>query len=304
MGGSFDANCWGSILYRLSNQLDHAGGGIEKAINGPSMASPEAHGDATWHPAVPGVWRSDFLCDVACKELSAQIQELKSSDPLARDQLNPEKGLPLMTHCGALLEEMVKEVDASLIQSRRRGHQVELKAAFAVEYADAEAHHQPHSDDSDLTLNVCIGEQFEGGELLVATDPITCQHVYSRVAEFTAENQHSHWLELDTKLMPTEPPSHATTSAPSLVAGPRLLGQANEPSLQSPAPQEFEEPMYVGVPHRVGQALVHAGQHMHGANPVQSGTRLNVVLWLSVFRGFPRFRELAHHVSQSYLRLL
>ena len=129
----------------------------------------------------PGVWSSQFVAEDVCRELTGLIRELKASDPAVAPQLRPERGLPLLDLCGGLLNSLVHKFDTSLLQARKPGYHVQLAAGFAVEYGDASAQHQPHADDSHLTLNICIGDEFEGGELLVATDPLVCQHVYARV---------------------------------------------------------------------------------------------------------------------------
>ena len=32
--------------------------------------------------------------------------------------------------------------------------------------------------------------------------------------------------------------------------------------------------------HRPGYGLLHRGQHMHGALPIQSGERINLIIWM------------------------
>ena len=39
-----------------------------------------------------------------------------------------------------------------------------------------------------------------------------------------------------------------------------------------------EEKIYE-VEHEIGIGVLHLGKHIHGANPVASGTRVNLILW-------------------------
>ena len=101
------------------------------------------------------------------------------------------------------------------------------------------------------------------------------------MAAYSKLNKYEQYLDLDTKLMPTT----------TIDLGRTLRVEGNDQHFEAP------EPMYTAVPHRVGQALVHAGQHMHGAHPVKSGTRMNIVLWLSVMKDFPRWLEFPHQAQ-------
>lgn len=43
-------------------------------------------------------------------------------------------------------------------------------------------------------------------------------------------------------------------------------------------PYQKQEQLYP-VKHEIGTALIHWGSHVHGANPVQSGERINLIIW-------------------------
>jgi hypothetical protein len=49
----------------------------------------------------------------------------------------------------------------------------------------------------------------------------------------------------------------------------RMCQQSSFPSTQE----------YVEIKHKVGRALLHRGQHRHGANEIASGERYNLILW-------------------------
>jgi len=87
-----------------------------------------------------------------------------------------------------------------------------------------------HVDDSEVTLNVCLGKEFTEGTLYFKG--IRC-------------NKH----------------------------------QQTEPKKEE----------YFEFTHRPGKAILHLGKHRHGANPIKSGERLNLILWCrsSSFRDNP-----------------
>ena len=70
-----------------------------------------------------------------------------------------------------------------------------------------------HVDDSEITLNVCLGKEFEGGTLYFKG----------------------------------------------------IKGQ------------EFEKP--VEYKHKLGKAVLHVGNHVHGANKIEGGERDNLIIW-------------------------
>jgi len=72
-----------------------------------------------------------------------------------------------------------------------------------------------HFDDSDVTLNVCLGKQFTGGEL------------YFKGLYFN--------------------------------------------------PETHKEDLSLG--HTAGRGYIHLGQHRHGAQPITSGERYNLIVW-------------------------
>jgi len=77
-----------------------------------------------------------------------------------------------------------------------------------------------HVDDSEVTLNVCLGKNFEGGSLFFRG--VRCD-----------DHQQTSWTK--------------------------------EEEIEF-----FHEP---------GVALIHAGRHRHGANPITKGHRINLILW-------------------------
>lgn len=88
--------------------------------------------------------------------------------------------------------------------------------SFIVRYqADEDLGLDMHTDDSDVTFNVCLGEQFTGAKLQFCGD--------------MGQPNHRQWTH------------------------------------------EYQ--------HQVGRAVLHLGSRRHGAEDIESGTRLNLIVW-------------------------
>ena len=102
------------------------------------------------------------------------------------------------------------------------GSALNAHRAFTVEYEKGKDEElSTHYDDAEVTLNVCLGKDFKGGDLIIYGRKRTAQH-----------------------------------------------------RLESKAPHA------VRVPHVPGRAVLHLGSAMHRAEPIVSGTRVNLVLWM------------------------
>jgi hypothetical protein len=101
------------------------------------------------------------------------------------------------------------------------GDTLDTHHGFTVEYeAGKDLSLDFHVDASDVTLNVCLGEDFTGGSLFFRG--IRC-------------------------------------------------GVCQETTWR--AEEEFE------IDHVPGRAILHRGKHRHGANPILSGRRCNLIVW-------------------------
>lgn len=110
------------------------------------------------------------------------------------------------------------------------GGSLRLSHAFTVRYrAGEDMHLDMHTDDSDITCNVCLGRQFAGGDLAFCG---------------LQDDQISH----------------------------RRLRHIHR--------------------HSVGRAVVHSGRHRHGALPIVTGERINLVMWFKSRRPLPKTRYL------------
>jgi hypothetical protein len=112
------------------------------------------------------------------------------------------------------------------------GNSLDSHHGFVVEYQPGkDVALDFHVDESDVTLNVCLGKQFTGGELFFRGARCgLCQHT------------------------------------------PPLPGE------------DF------AFAHAPGRAVLHRGKHRHGANPILSGHRFNLILWCNSSR-YARARD-------------
>jgi hypothetical protein len=99
--------------------------------------------------------------------------------------------------------------------------------AFTVRYQKGEdVDLRTHVDDSDITLNICLGKQFTGSKLYF-------QGYHSTVLQKIPANVQVNRRDNDVT--------------------------------------DFE--------HEVGTAFIHFGKHVHGARKIDSGERVNLIIW-------------------------
>lgn len=110
---------------------------------------------------------------------------------------------------------------SSLVFRDVGGDSLDYHHGFIVEYAlDKDTSLDFHVDASDITLNVCLGNIFTGGEL--------------------------------------------------------FFGGIRCSQCQQTPPHQKEEFQIV---HQPGHAILHRGKHRHSAQNIESGERLNLILW-------------------------
>jgi hypothetical protein len=102
-----------------------------------------------------------------------------------------------------------------------------------------------HVDDSEVTINLCLGETFTGGDLYFGG--IRCSH-------------HQQTAPLEGMFSRT-PEGVITVLQSNLTFRVVCLGE------------EFL------IDHTAGQALIHYGHHRHAATPIKTGRRMNLILW-------------------------
>jgi hypothetical protein len=178
----------------------------------------------------PHVYRAPLLRPSACTEL---LREIDARAALLRARgvaLTPpnsmhEHGYVLEAlGFGTLLEDVRKRVAPlaeRLLPQFARG-ELDAHHSYVVDYSSRTDEELGfHVDDSEVTVNVCLGDEFHGAELVMLG--LRCGlHLQSGVS----------------------------------------------------ADEQLE------IVHETGCAIVHAGTHRHRVDPIRSGRRRNLIVWL------------------------
>ena len=186
-----------------------------------------------WQEVGPRVWSFPLFSAGACERLLEEIARRRAGS--RSTGRNPNS----MHAYGTALDDLDL---GSFAQDLRRhvvmplagrwfadlgGGELQGQYGFLAEYglgADQELGY--HVDDSVVTLNICLGDDFSGAEL------------YFRGMRCDAHRQ--------------------TEATPS---------------------ENFE------LEHVPGTAVLHAGRHRHGVNPIRRGSRRNLILWCQSAEG-------------------
>ncbi|MCB9744875.1 MAG: hypothetical protein H6740_19955 [Alphaproteobacteria bacterium] len=123
----------------------------------------------------PGLYALRVFTPEACRAL---LEELDHFEAFCARERVPVERPNSMNHHGALLDDIgLTEMSTALTRQVLRPLGAALfpglgcetlhdPHAFSVEYAPGKDRHLGfHVDDSELTLNLCLGERFDGGEL-------------------------------------------------------------------------------------------------------------------------------------------
>eukprot|EP00698_Gefionella_okellyi_P025365 TRINITY_DN9254_c0_g1_i1.p2 TRINITY_DN9254_c0_g1~~TRINITY_DN9254_c0_g1_i1.p2 ORF type:complete len:387 (+),score=53.76 TRINITY_DN9254_c0_g1_i1:1526-2686(+) len=209
------------------------------------------------HQPCNGVWQGTMFTEVFCQAIIKESERVVVDQPSKRPQLSND-GLHLSTFLSEWLQDCADLLTHAFVRPTRPHLVAVPKSGFVVKYSkDGSTMHLPHVDQSDLTLNICLGTVFSGGELCMAKDPVLLGEVLSTVEYLTG------------------------------------------------ADEAMDDSLYHVLPNRTGQAHLHAGCHMHGARPLRSGTRYNLVCWFTLQPAVPfPFMELPVELQQhicSYL---
>jgi len=176
------------------------------------------------------VYSFPFLSKRFSRDLLEEIEHYKKTGlPVRRPNSMNRFGIILddigfNTFLQDLMVQYVRPV-AGYLYPEWGGNTLDDHHGFIVEYEKEKKDEELsyHMDESEITLNVCLGKKFTGGGLFF-------QGIRGTTSEHL-ENINLHWGEL-------------------------------------------------------GRAIIHLGQHFHGANRIQSGERYNLILWCrsSVYR--------------------
>ena len=183
-----------------------------------------------------GVYEFDMFSAKFCRRLCNEILEYsykmkKSGFDIRQPNSMNNYGTPLYEkgmeyYFDNLLREKLAYLSAKHFLEHG-GDSLRVSHAFTVNYSKGEdTHLDMHTDDSDVTVNVCLGaSDFVGGAL----------------AFCGMQNQTTH----------------------------RKLRYVHE--------------------HHIGKAVIHSGKRRHGALPIASGRRINLVMWLKSQRPIKQF---------------
>ena len=200
------------------------------------------------HPGVyvfKGLFSKDW-CAALLEEIdhmqSADVRQMEIVDLITRMRPNSMNnyGVHLnivgMRKCmDDIMHNVLQPLAMAIFMSDHRDVYKQPAGLFPDQYVPLRSHHSftiryslgedtdlsTHRDDSDVTLNVCLGKQFTGGSLFFCN-----------------------------------------TGVPQV--------DFNNP-MQMPPTFDFD--------HEIGTAVVHLGRLQHGARPIASGTRCNLIMW-------------------------
>jgi hypothetical protein len=199
------------------------------------------------------LWQTQVFSDKFCVALMHEVQNLAKSVKTDTSHGSLSKvGFHILNGFG--FESFFAEVTRRLTESFLKPHHpfMTLRCidAFVVQYGPDDKGHPAHADASDITLNVCLGEKFKGGELCIARDTAFVHRVLRAL------------------------PTIADVSGPVTVGSSRTHAAA----LSKRAP-DF---LYAASPQHRGVAFLHPGPAMHATHAVTVGLRLNLVVWFAL----------------------
>ncbi|GLJ31657.1 hypothetical protein SUGI_0636050 [Cryptomeria japonica] len=193
----------------------------------------------------PGVYAFSMLQPGFCELLIAEVENFEKWVEITKYKIMRPN---TMNKYGAVLDDfgfspmldkLMREFVtpmATVLFPALLGSTLDSHHGFVVEYSkDRDLELGFHVDDSEVTLNVCLGKQFTGGDLFFKG--VRCDN-HVNIQNFQEEN--------------------------------------------------------VNYSHVPGQAVLHAGRHRHGALAIDSGYRINLILWCRS----SLFRELKQHRTE------
>lgn len=121
----------------------------------------------------PGVWGFPMFSDEFCDTLAEEFRNFEASDlPRVRPNSMNNYGL-LLRHIGMekfadqILHRVLK-LFGGVFLAEFDAHNLDHHHSFIVKYKEGEdLSLDPHVDDSEVTLNVCLGREFDGGRLVL-----------------------------------------------------------------------------------------------------------------------------------------
>lgn len=170
------------------------------------------------------VYSFDLFTDDFCQQLLEEVDHFQNYGlPVIRPNSMNNYGL-ILNEIGfgdfltQLLEKHLSKLFTALFPEKYT--HLDSHHSFIVQYKLQEDKELDfHYDDSEITLNVCLGKEFAGGDLYF------CGHVDETLLGRSTEDEHFRYQ------------------------------------------------------HQRGRAVIHIGKHYHGAYPIVSGERYNIIVW-------------------------
>ena len=190
-----------------------------------------------------GVYQLDVFQLSFCEKLIEEVDNYENF--LVKNNINPNEHRPnFLNKYGVILDEMgfgdfldsltnlISKHLGSKLYPEWNGDKLDSHHGFIVEYqlGNKDIDLEYHMDQAEITLNVCLGKEFEGGDVYF-------------------HGIRDHWST-------------------------KLENQEN-----------------INFHHSPGTALIHIGQHWHGANKIISGERYNLILWMRSSKYHQSFEE-------------
>jgi hypothetical protein len=173
----FDENGWPREFFapELLETLDEIGFGVREARAPGTIMSAEARRSVSrmCRKEAPGVFSFPMLAESACESLIREIEHFQSPAvnlPVRRPNSMNNYGVVVddigMQGAVDALQRNVLAAFAEALFPRQGGGALTSHHAFVVQYKEGkDLGLDMHTDDSDVTFNVCLGKAFEGAGL-------------------------------------------------------------------------------------------------------------------------------------------
>eukprot|EP01091_Cochliopodium_minus_P019604 TRINITY_DN8290_c0_g1_i1.p1 TRINITY_DN8290_c0_g1~~TRINITY_DN8290_c0_g1_i1.p1 ORF type:complete len:467 (-),score=121.10 TRINITY_DN8290_c0_g1_i1:52-1452(-) len=242
---------------------------------------------------LPGAITTEILSKEWCQKLSEEVKTWNQRLPAAYKQMKTIRGFQLDTF--PEINQFFNELTKNKLSKLNDVPDMELvfKGANLMIHDTNrnDVGHMLHSDGSSVTMNICLGDKFEGGDLLISTENCVvdknkkyeCNLAFP---ELYAENKE---LEMMRALEIINVEDNTMGSKLEIV---------NEKLKRIYKRNYFR---YKQVPYK---AIIHRGEQPHLSVRTTSGTRINLVLFFDTVFSFPSYEKLPKGVKTHLLSFL
>ena len=152
--------------------------------------------------------------------------------------------------------------------------------------------HAIHVDDSAITMNLCLGEEFKGGELIVSTEHCRREENKNYECKKAFPELSEEKLDLNQKYQ--------------LINKLRLISynSINDEKVMDLLIQDIKKKDYHSYTQKPYQAIVFRGSQPHFSFPVNKGVRIQLAIFLDTSYQFPSFPKLSKDLKTHVLTFL